>query len=156
MAQGRSLCPSITGWAASTRSARAIAGSSAAVAAPGTSRTNATKTRRIIRPPEGGYLIRPVAHGPGSVRGTQPSHNRTQTAGKHTDTRGLNGSATMSCLPGAPVARALDEAGSGGEMDRPRIVSPHRKRIRQAAYAGGALALLLVTLGLSRLKPAAP
>ena len=41
-------------------------------------------------------------------------------------------------------------------MDRPRIVSPHRKRIRQAAYAGGALALLLVTLGLSRLKPAAP
>ena len=41
-------------------------------------------------------------------------------------------------------------------MDRPRIISPHRKRIRQAAYAGGALALLLVTLGLSRLKPAAP
>ena len=38
-------------------------------------------------------------------------------------------------------------------MDRPRIVSPHRKRIRQAAYAGGALALLLVTLGLSRLTP---
>src|SRR6185295_17468291 len=35
-------------------------------------------------------------------------------------------------------------------------VSPHRKRIRQAAYAGGALALLLVTLGLSRLKAAAP
>jgi len=41
-------------------------------------------------------------------------------------------------------------------MDRPRIISPHRKRIRQLAYAGGALALLLVTLGLSRLKPAAP
>jgi HlyD family secretion protein len=41
-------------------------------------------------------------------------------------------------------------------MDRPRIVSPHRKRIRQAAYAGGGLLLLLVTLGLSRLKPAAP
>jgi HlyD family secretion protein len=41
-------------------------------------------------------------------------------------------------------------------MDRPRVISPHRKRIRQAAYAGGALALLLVTLGLSRLKPAAP
>ena len=41
-------------------------------------------------------------------------------------------------------------------MDRPRVISPHRKRIRQAAYAGGGLALLLVTLGLSRLKPAAP
>ena len=41
-------------------------------------------------------------------------------------------------------------------MDRPRIISPHCKRIRQLAYAGGALALLLVTLGLSRLKPAAP
>ena len=41
-------------------------------------------------------------------------------------------------------------------MDRPRIISPHRKRLRQLAYAGGGLALLLVTLGLSRLKPAAP
>jgi HlyD family secretion protein len=41
-------------------------------------------------------------------------------------------------------------------MDRPRVVSPHAKRIKQLSYAGGALALLLVTLGLSRLKPAAP
>jgi HlyD family secretion protein len=41
-------------------------------------------------------------------------------------------------------------------MDRPRVISPHRKRIKQLAYAGGGLALLLVTLGLSRLKPAAP
>src|SRR5438874_7448754 len=41
-------------------------------------------------------------------------------------------------------------------MDRPRIVSPHRKRLKQAGYAGAGLALLLVTLGLSRLKPAAP
>jgi len=41
-------------------------------------------------------------------------------------------------------------------MDRPRVVSPHAKRLRQLAYAGGGLALLLVTLGLSRLKPAAP
>lgn len=41
-------------------------------------------------------------------------------------------------------------------MDRPRVISPHAKRMRQLAYAGGGLALLLVTLGLSRLKPAAP
>src|SRR5258708_23664066 len=54
------------------------------------------------------------------------------------------------------MARTLDQAHSGGDMDRPRIISPHRKRIRQLSYAGGALALLLVTLGLSRLKPAAP
>src|SRR5437660_4262595 len=41
-------------------------------------------------------------------------------------------------------------------MDRPRVISPHRKRMRQLAYAGGGLALLVVTLGLTRLKPAAP
>ncbi|PYQ49436.1 MAG: RND transporter [Acidobacteria bacterium] len=41
-------------------------------------------------------------------------------------------------------------------MDRPRVISPHRKRMRQLAYAGGGLALLIVTLGLTRLKPAAP
>src|SRR2546423_704350 len=41
-------------------------------------------------------------------------------------------------------------------MDRPRVVPAHRKHIRQLAYAGAGLALLLVTLGLSRLKPAAP
>src|SRR5437660_1914485 len=41
-------------------------------------------------------------------------------------------------------------------MDRPRVISPHRKRMRQLAYAGGGLALLVVTLGISRLRPAVP
>ena len=77
MAQGRSLWPSITGWAVSTRSARAMAGSSAALDATGSSRTKTAAARRIIRPPEGGYLITCRGPAPGSVRGTRPSHKRT-------------------------------------------------------------------------------
>jgi HlyD family secretion protein len=42
-------------------------------------------------------------------------------------------------------------------MDIARPSNVRRKRVKQVAYAGGALAaLLLITLGLSRLKPAAP
>lgn len=41
-------------------------------------------------------------------------------------------------------------------MDRPRVIPLREKRLKQLAIAGGALAILLVTLGLSRLKPAAP
>src|SRR5256885_14105549 len=67
----------------------------------------------------------------------------------------------MSRLPSfAPVPLGWharwNKEGLGGEMDRPRVVSPHAKRLKQAGYAGAGLALLLVTLGLSRLKPAAP
>jgi HlyD family secretion protein len=41
-------------------------------------------------------------------------------------------------------------------MDRPRVIPAREKRLKQLAIAGGAVAILLVTLGLSRLKPAAP
>src|ERR1700722_7894300 len=42
-------------------------------------------------------------------------------------------------------------------MDIARPSNVRRERVKQVAYAGGALAaLLLITLGLSRLKPAAP
>jgi HlyD family secretion protein len=41
-------------------------------------------------------------------------------------------------------------------MDRPRVIPAREKRLKQLAIAGGAIAILLVTLGLSRLKPAAP
>lgn len=41
-------------------------------------------------------------------------------------------------------------------MDRPRVIPAREKRLKQLAIAGAAVAILLVTLGLSRLKPAAP
>src|SRR5580692_12412831 len=42
-------------------------------------------------------------------------------------------------------------------MDIARPSNARRKRIKQVAYAGaGLVAVLLITLGLSRLKPAAP
>ena len=42
-------------------------------------------------------------------------------------------------------------------MDIARPSNARRKRIKQVAYAGvGLVAVLLITLGLSKLKPAAP
>jgi HlyD family secretion protein len=42
-------------------------------------------------------------------------------------------------------------------MDIARPSNARRKRIKQIAYAGvGLVAVLLITLGLSKLKPAAP
>ncbi|MGH9868110.1 MAG: efflux RND transporter periplasmic adaptor subunit [Candidatus Polarisedimenticolia bacterium] len=42
-------------------------------------------------------------------------------------------------------------------MDIQRNIPPHRKRVRRAIYAGSALgAIALISLGLSRLEPAAP
>jgi HlyD family secretion protein len=41
-------------------------------------------------------------------------------------------------------------------MDRPRTDITHRRRMRHLAIAGGAVVVLGVTLGLTRLRPAAP
>src|SRR5688572_23171956 len=42
-------------------------------------------------------------------------------------------------------------------MDIQRNIPPHRKRVRRAIYAGSGLAaIVLISLGLSRLEPAAP
>src|SRR5688572_29588449 len=98
--------------------------------------------------------LRPAVFGRHTGRGIRPSHNRTPwpcagPAPAHQPR------VRQGIVPPRPRGTAIGVGSTA--MDIPRPHAARRRRTRQLAIAGGAIVFVLAaTLGVSRLKPAAP